>query len=549
MHRAVRSWPLLLLALAMLASGLGMRDPWPPDEPRFALVAREMVQTGEWLFPHRNGELYAEKPPLFLWLVAAAESVVGERAGYALPSLIAGLCTLLLVVDLGRRLWNRRVGLLAGAALLCATQFVWQSRVAQIDAVLVLWTTLALYGLLRHLALGPAWGWLHIAFLAMGAGVISKGVGFLPVLVVIPFLVLRGRRPEALPAGVGGWRWGTAALCLLAVIAAWVVPMLLAVERSGDPALAAYRDNLLLRQTATRYANSWHHGRPPWYFLLQAPVLWLPLSLLLPWALPAWWRRLRRRDVATTLLLGWIVLLLLFFSLPKGKRGVYIYPALPALALALAPLLPGLLRRRDVRIAAFALAATVAGALLVGAAASLAPALRERLAAVRIDAVTLTLPLAVAGLGALACCWFARVRRGALALVGVLAIGWTVGGAAILPRLNDARYPAALMAEADALAGPDGELAMIEYREQYVLAAPRGLTTFGYATPAQLQLPLARDWVRQRPGRLVLIPGDRVGPLGLEPARLIRLGRAHGEDWMVADAAALGGAPALASRP
>ncbi|HEX4970415.1 MAG TPA: hypothetical protein VFV69_05120, partial [Steroidobacteraceae bacterium] len=59
------------LALLLIATGIGLRDPWPPDEPRFALVARDMVATGDWLLPRVGGQPYADKPPLFFWLVAA----------------------------------------------------------------------------------------------------------------------------------------------------------------------------------------------------------------------------------------------------------------------------------------------------------------------------------------------------------------------------------------------------------------------------------------------------------------------------------------------
>ena len=69
----------ILLALAVLvASGMGLRDPWPADEPRFAVVARDMVASGDWLFPRVGGDLYQDKPPLFMWLVAAALSVTGS---------------------------------------------------------------------------------------------------------------------------------------------------------------------------------------------------------------------------------------------------------------------------------------------------------------------------------------------------------------------------------------------------------------------------------------------------------------------------------------
>ncbi|MDI5862075.1 glycosyltransferase family 39 protein, partial [Shewanella xiamenensis] len=44
-------WPLLLMSLLILLVGIGFRSPWPADEPRFVEVAREMVASGQWLFP------------------------------------------------------------------------------------------------------------------------------------------------------------------------------------------------------------------------------------------------------------------------------------------------------------------------------------------------------------------------------------------------------------------------------------------------------------------------------------------------------------------
>jgi len=42
---------LLGLGLVFIGAGLGLRDPWPPDEPRFALVAQDMLRSGDWLIP------------------------------------------------------------------------------------------------------------------------------------------------------------------------------------------------------------------------------------------------------------------------------------------------------------------------------------------------------------------------------------------------------------------------------------------------------------------------------------------------------------------
>src|SRR5512147_608386 len=120
---------LLGLGLLLIGTGLGLRDPWPPDEPRFALVAQDMLRSGDFLFPRIGGDLYADKPPLFFWLIAAATALTGSlRVGFLLPSLLGGLGTVLLVYDLVRRARGREAGLATGLVLLLTFQFVWQAR-------------------------------------------------------------------------------------------------------------------------------------------------------------------------------------------------------------------------------------------------------------------------------------------------------------------------------------------------------------------------------------------------------------------------------------
>src|SRR3954469_18284267 len=76
---------LIGLALLLMGIGLGMRDPWPADEPRFALVAQDMLRSGDWLIPRVGGDLYADKPPVFFWLLAASMALTGSvRLGFLL---------------------------------------------------------------------------------------------------------------------------------------------------------------------------------------------------------------------------------------------------------------------------------------------------------------------------------------------------------------------------------------------------------------------------------------------------------------------------------
>ena len=61
---------------------------------------------------------------------------------------------------------------------------------------------------------------------------------------------------------------------------------------------------------------------------IVGPLL-IAALLVLGWLAPAWWRRLRRREARTALLLGWVALVIVFFTLSPGKRGVYMLPAAP----------------------------------------------------------------------------------------------------------------------------------------------------------------------------------------------------------------------------
>ena len=526
---------LLLLALVVLGAGIGLRDPWPADEPRFVLIARDMVESGQWFFPRVAGVLYADKPPVFFWLIAAFYWLTDSlRVAFLLPSLLAGIGTIGLAYDLGARLWDRQTGLFAAALLLVTLQFALQARTAQIDAVLTFWTTLSLYGLCRHLLLGPQWRWYVVGFASAGAGVITKGVGILPLLVFIPWALARVRGWNALPRFRGGWRWAAGPVAMLAVTGIWLVPMLLLVHLSADPAYVAYRDEILFRQTATRYADAWHHIKPFWYYLVEViPVLWIPLSIALPWLIPAWRRDLRDRDPRLLLLLGWIVLVVLFFSVSPGKRGVYLLPAVPALALAAAPHARALLARAGVQRTGF-IALALFVSVLVSALlyfGAIAPqtgyALIEKydLAPWKFLAA-----LCVSGLA-----WLALgPRRGMYAIAGYLLSFWLLYGFYAYPQLNGVRSPVSMMAKVGKRIGPDAALGLVAWKEQIVLHADRPIVHFGYRQFGNdREQAAAIHWLASGSGRYLLLPEDAMHEC-LVRERLEHVGYIHRADWWLA---------------
>jgi 4-amino-4-deoxy-L-arabinose transferase-like glycosyltransferase len=525
---------LLLPALLLIAAGIGLRDPWPADEPRFALIARDMAASGQWLFPQVGGDWYQDKPPLYFWLLAAIFATgAGLRQAFLLPSLVAALATLALTYDLGRRLWSRAEGLAAGLLLLFTLQFLIQARSAQIDMTLLLLTTAGLHGIARHLLAGPNWRAYTWGGFAAGLGVITKGTGFLPLLLpLVPLALARAgfRRPWQAP---GGWRWALAPGAALVAISCWLLPMLIAVARSGDPSLAAYRDEILFLQTIERYADSVGHHQPWYYFVVMViPVLWLPGTALLPWLIPGWIDAWRRRDPRSWTLLGWVALVVMFFSLSAGKRGIYVLPALPAFALAAAAVLLDACRRPAVQRVGYGLALSIA--ILAGVAAIwlglIDPAKMAELGA-QYD-IRGPAPLVAIALASLAATLVIGPGRGLLAWAATLGLVLSIQGFWINPMIDGARSGRSLAARIEAAIPPGADLGLVDYPEALLLQLKRPTTNFGHrrGREGDQELADAALWLAGARGRWLLVNASHRSRC-LSEAPAISLGQAARRDW------------------
>ena len=539
------TWLFWIVAILVIGAGIGLRDPWPADEPRFALVAKQMVESGNWLFPHRGVELYSDKPPMLMWLQASAYTLLRDwRVAFLLPSLLASLGTLWCVVDLGRRLWTRRVGLYAGWALLFALQFTYQAKKAQIDPLVTFWITLANYGLLRHLLRGPDWKMWWLGWFAAGLGTITKGVGVLALAMLLPALFAAWRGWPGIALHARHWKFWIAPLFFALAAALWLVPMLSVALTSGEPEYRAYLNDILFRQTAGRYTKSWDHQNPWWYHLGVIATMWLPAMFALPWALPAWRRRLQRHDPRYLLPLAWWLLVVVFFSIPEGKRDVYIMPALPMACLALAPLLPGIVRKAWAKRIAFAFAALLALATFGAGLAMLLgdPGFERKLIADRgftdgaRAAAGVLLAIGAFGIGALL--WH-RVRNGIAGLLWTLGGLWVLFGILGNPLFNDSTSARAVMAEAGRRIGPDGELALVAWKEQNLLMADRAATTFGFLMPWTEQMRRAIAWQAQAPQRRWLFVQERGLTQCVDRAKAQLVGTSNRRRWWLVPAAAV----------
>jgi 4-amino-4-deoxy-L-arabinose transferase-like glycosyltransferase len=336
--RLVGAGLIVALGLALYLPGLGAEILRHPLEARYALAAREMLRGGPLLVAHLFGELYPDKPPLYFWVTALFGWLDGGRIGEAtarLPAALAALAGLLLVYRLGGDLFGRRTGLLAALVLATSNLFFWYARQGHPDQFLTVFVTLACLGLWRVLD-SPAGAarnrWVAVAYVAMGLGVLSKGLlGLvLPLLAGLVYAAATGPL-RGVPARL---RLGPGFAIFLAVVLAWYGP---AVLRYGT----GYLYETLVHQHAMRYAETWAHKAPWYYYFGEFPSGFFPWVLFLPGAFVLGWRRVddeagvRAGSGSRPFLfpLGWFVAGFIFFSFASGKRGAYLLPLYPAAAL------------------------------------------------------------------------------------------------------------------------------------------------------------------------------------------------------------------------
>ncbi len=324
----------LAAAIAFLPF-LGQGDTWGTHETRHGEIARELTAKGDWFIPPLCGRVYADKPPVFHWLVAACYAAAGGPGMTAarLPSALAAIAACLGVQAIGERLASRRAGLLAGLFLAATPGHAIMARTARPDMVfcaLVLAACLAATpGTGAAPVEAPAPGGRRGAAahalgfgIAMGLAVLVKGpLGLgIPLVFALALRRVGGRRPLRGATGVV-----LAATGLAAVLAAYAVP--LAVRPEGRAYLAA----LLTHPDLTSGARS--HARPFYYYLGRFPTAFAPFVPFLALAV---------RDVvgggrkaASAALIATLASLAILSAIP-GKRIHYLLVVHPFAALAAA---------------------------------------------------------------------------------------------------------------------------------------------------------------------------------------------------------------------
>ncbi len=342
-----RGWIVfLLLGCAVLdLYRLGAPSLFDQDESEYGEIAREMADRGDPVTLHVNGQPWFVHPPLYMWLVAATGRVVGfSEFSIRIWSVVASLLAVYVTVLLGRDLFNPRVGLLAGAILALTLQYLFQSRLAVFDTVLIAWMLLAFRAFLAAYRSDRKGDYLRF-FLFAGLATATKGpIGLvLPGLVIAAFIIVRR-----------AWRWcarvpWAEGLALYALVGlSWYV---VETVRHGWAFIATN----VGAYTLGRFFGVVEQHSAPWYFYVPVALLGaFPWTTFWPAAAAMHVRRWKDHD-GSLLVLLWVIVPILFYTAAQTKLPGYIMPIFPFSAIAVAAVWDAALdRRRDRRIVAAA---------------------------------------------------------------------------------------------------------------------------------------------------------------------------------------------------
>jgi 4-amino-4-deoxy-L-arabinose transferase-like glycosyltransferase len=312
--------------------GLGAFGLVGADEPRYAQVAREMLQRQNWVTPFLYGHPWLEKPILYYWQAMVAYKIFGVSDWVArLPSAVDATAMVVAIYLFFRQF---RRGFQLDAALITASTagIIGLSRSASTDMPLAATFTIALVAWLAWYE-GGRRRWLLFFYFFLALAALAKGpVAVLLAGVIILLFAVAWRNLRLIAQTL----WWPGVLLFLAAALPWYV----AVQRDNPTFFRSF----ILEQNFARFStNLYHHVQPWWYFVPVLLLAVVPWTFLVVAAFAGAVRRWKREpDVedrtipADSFFLTWITVVLVFFSASQSKLPAYILPAVPACAMLLA---------------------------------------------------------------------------------------------------------------------------------------------------------------------------------------------------------------------
>ena len=316
--------------------GMGQFGLIGADEPRYAQVAREMLERHDWITPVLGGQAWLEKPPLYYWQAMLAYSVLGvQDVASRIPGAVDATL-LVIAVYLFFRKFRRGVDLDAALMTASCAQVIGYAHAASMDMALA--STFSM-GMLAW------WAWRESGkrvllagfYVCMALGMLAKGP-VAPVLAAAIIVIFALAAGEFRLVARTLWLPGIALFCAIAL------PWYFAVQLRNPQ---FFREFILQHNLARFSSNLYHHRQPFWYYLPVTALAFVPWTVFVIAAfvesIRIWWTERKSVSAEADLELQftlfaccWLVVPIVFFSISQSKLPGYILPAIPAGAVLLA---------------------------------------------------------------------------------------------------------------------------------------------------------------------------------------------------------------------
>lgn len=184
---------IIVAAIIMIFFGIGGIPLLDPDEPVYAETAREMLAEGDLLSPRIFGAYWYDKPPMYYWLVALAQTIFGDNEFAArFPAGLMALGTTIMLYFSVTKLFNERAGFWSSIVLVTSIEFFYLGKAAVTDSTLLFFMTGSLLAFVHK----KYW----LMYVCMALATLTKGpIGIVfPGCIIFIYLLCLGRLQQIL---------------------------------------------------------------------------------------------------------------------------------------------------------------------------------------------------------------------------------------------------------------------------------------------------------------------------------------------------------------
>jgi len=123
------------------------RDYTPTNELKYISIAEEALTHGHYFTFYDHGEIYADKPPLYLWIVMLMQSIFGYVSPFMMSffSVIPALVILFIMDKWTRNSLNKAERVSAASMLMTTCFFLGAALTVRMDMLMSMFIVLSLY--------------------------------------------------------------------------------------------------------------------------------------------------------------------------------------------------------------------------------------------------------------------------------------------------------------------------------------------------------------------------------------------------------------------